>query len=160
MELQGTNTAAGYRFAIIVSRFNEEITEGLLTGARAALESAQVRGDDVTLIRVPGAFEIPVAARRLAETGRFDAIICLGCVIKGETMHFEYIASAVSQGIMDVGTATGIPVTFGVLTALTDEQAAVRAAAGTGNKGREAALAAVEMATLSRHIGEAGFHEH
>jgi 6,7-dimethyl-8-ribityllumazine synthase len=108
MELQGSGTAAGYRFAIVVSRFNEEITEGLLKGACAALESAQVRADDITLVRVPGAFEIPVTARRLAETGRFDAIICLGCVIKGDTMHFEYIASSVSQGIMDVGTATGI----------------------------------------------------
>jgi 6,7-dimethyl-8-ribityllumazine synthase len=160
MELHGLATATGYRFAIVVSRFNEEITDGLLKGACAALESAQVRGDDVTLIRVPGAFEIPVTARRVAETGRFDAIICLGCVIKGDTMHFEYIASAVSQGIMDVGTATGIPITFGVLTTLTDEQAVLRAAEGPENKGREAALAAVEMATLWRHIGEAGFHEH
>jgi len=160
MELQGSIRAAGCRFAIIVSRFNAAITEGLLTGARAALESAEVRGDDIILVRVPGAFEIPVTARRLAETGRFDAIICLGCVIKGETMHFEYIASAVSQGIMDVGTSTGVPVTFGVLTTLTDDQAAVRAADGAENKGREAALAAVEMATLCRRIGEAGLHEH
>ncbi len=160
MELHGSTTAAGYRFAIIVSRFNEDITEGLLTGARAALESAHVRADDMTVVRVPGAFEIPITARRLADTGRFDAVICLGCVIKGETMHFEYIASAVSQGIMDVGTATGIPVTFGVLTTLTDEQAAVRAAAGAENKGREAALAAVEMATLWRLIGEVEPHEH
>ena len=160
MELNGLAAAAGYRFAVVVSRFNEEITEGLLNGARAALESAQVRSDDITLVRVPGAFELPVTARRLAETGRFDAIICLGCVIKGDTMHFEYIASAVSQGIMDVGTATGIPVAFGVLTTLTDEQAAMRAAEGPENKGREAAMAAVEMATLCRHIGEAGLHEH
>jgi 6,7-dimethyl-8-ribityllumazine synthase len=156
IELHGSSTAAGCRFAIVASRFNEEITEGLLKGACAALNSAQVRGEDITLIRVPGAFEIPVTVRRLAETGRFDAIICLGCVIKGDTMHFEYIASAVSQGIMDVGTATGVPVTFGVLTTLTDEQAAVRAAEGPENKGREAALAAVEMATLWRLIGEAG----
>ena len=160
MELQGSIRAAGCRFAIIVSRFNAAITEGLLTGARAALDSAEVRGDDIILVRVPGAFEIPVTARRLAETGRFDAIICLGCVIKGETMHFEYIAAAVSQGIMDVGTSTGVPVTFGVLTTLTDDQAAVRAADGAENKGREAALAAVEMATLCRRIGEAGLHEH
>ncbi len=159
MELQGSGTAAGYRFAIVVSRFNEEITEGLLTGARAALASAQVRADDITLVRVPGAFEIPATVRRLAETGRFDAIICLGCVIKGDTMHFEYIASAVSQGIMDVGTTTGIPVAFGVLTTLTDEQAAIRAADGPDNKGREAAVAAIEMATLWRRIGEAGLHE-
>jgi 6,7-dimethyl-8-ribityllumazine synthase len=160
MELHGSDTAAGYRFAIVVSKFNEEITEGLLRGARAALDAARVKSDDITLVRVPGAFEIPVTARRLAETGRFDAIICLGCVIKGDTMHFEYIASAVSQGIMDVGTATGVPVAFGVLTTLTDEQAVARAADGPENKGREAALAAVEMATLWRHVGEAGLHEH
>lgn len=160
MELRGTHTAAGYRFAIIVSRFNEAITEGLLNGARAALETAQVKDEDITLVRVPGAFEIPVTARRLADTNRFDAIICLGCVIKGDTMHFEYIASAVSQGIMDVGTSTGVPVAFGVLTTLTDEQAEARAADDPENKGREAALAAVEMATLWRHVGEAGLHEH
>ena len=160
IELSGSGTAAGYRFAIIVSRFNEGITEGLLRGARAALEAAQVRGDDITLVRVPGAFEIPAIARRLANTGRFDAIVCLGCVIKGDTMHFEYIASAVSQGIMDAGTATGVPMAFGVLTTLTDEQAAMRSAEGPENKGREAALAAVEMATLCRQIGEAGRHEH
>jgi 6,7-dimethyl-8-ribityllumazine synthase len=160
MELHGSDTAAGYRFAIVVSKFNEEITEGLLRGARAALDAARVKSDDITLVRVPGAFEIPVTARRLAETGRFDAIICLGCVIKGDTMHFEYIASAVSQGIMDVGTSTGVPVAFGVLTTLTDEQAVTRAADGPENKGREAALAAVEMATLWRHVGEAGLHEH
>jgi 6,7-dimethyl-8-ribityllumazine synthase len=160
MEFDGSGTAAGYRFAIVVSRFNDAITEGLLAGARAALEESQVRGEDITLVRVPGAFEIPLTARRLAETGRFDAIVCLGCVIKGDTMHFEYIASAVSQGIMDVATSTGIPVAFGVLTTLTDEQAEARAADGPENKGREAALAAVEMATLYRHIGEAGLHEH
>jgi 6,7-dimethyl-8-ribityllumazine synthase len=159
MELHGTRTAAGYRFAIIVSRFNEEITDGLLNGARAALAAAEVHDDDVTLVRVPGAFEIPGTAEQLAGTGRFDAIICLGCVIKGDTMHFEYIASAVSQGIMDAGTRTGVPVAFGVLTTLTDEQAAARAADGPANKGREAAMAAVEMATLYRRIGEAGRHE-
>src|SRR5262245_35957972 len=139
MELQGARTAAGCRFAIIVSRFNEEITEGLLKGARAALVAAEVRDDDITLVRVPGAFEIPGTARRLAGSGRFDAVICLGCVIKGDTMHFEYIASAVSQGIMDAGSHTGVPVIFGVLTTLTDDQAAVRAAEGPANKGREAA---------------------
>ena len=160
MELQGSGTAAGYRFAIVVSRFNEEITEGLLTGARAALDSAHVNADDITLVRVSGAFEIPITARRLAGTGRFDAIICLGCVIKGDTMHFEYIASAVSQSIMVVGISTEVPVAFGVLTTLTDEQAAIRAAEGPENKGREAALAAVEMATLWRRIDEAGLHGH
>jgi len=160
MELHGSRTATGYRFAIIVSRFNEDITEGLLRGARAAFKAAEVRDEDITLVRVPGAFEIPVTVLRLAGTGRFDAIVCLGCLIKGDTMHFEYIASAVSQGIMDASTATGVPVAFGVLTTLTDEQAAARAADGPDNKGHEAALAAVEMATLCRRIGEAGLHEH
>ena len=151
-EWQGSPRAAGYRFAIVVSRFNPEITDGLLAGARDALAQAGVRDDDVTLVRVPGAFELPVAAQRLAESGRVDAVICLGCLIKGDTMHFEYIADAASRGISEVGLATGVPVAFGVLTTLTDEQAEVRARPGEGNKGREAALAAVEMATLLRAI--------
>ena len=138
------------RFAIIVARFNEEITSGLLAGARAALAEASVRDEDVFVVHVPGAFEIPVAAMRLAETGDFDAVICLGCLIKGDTMHFEYIASATSHGIMDVSTTTGVPVAFGVLTTMTDEQAEVRSAPGPDNTGREAALAAIEMAVLFR----------
>jgi len=159
MELQGSHTAAGYRFAIIVSRFNVDVTDGLLRGARAALTEAGVRDEDVTLVRVPGAFELPVTAQRLADSGRFDAIMCLGCVIKGETMHFEYISAAASQGIMNVSTSSGVPIAFGLLTALDEEQARVRVADGPDNKGREAALAAVEMATLWRHIGEAGLHD-
>lgn len=158
MELQGSHSAPGFRFAIIVSRFNADVTDGLLTGARAALAEAGVRDEDITLVRVPGAFELPVAAGKLASTGRFDAIICLGCVIKGDTMHFEYISAAASQGIMDVTTTSGVPVAFGMLTALDDEQARARSADGPDNKGREAAHAAVEMATLWRHIGEAGLH--
>ena len=138
------------RFAVIVARFNEEITSGLLAGARAALAEASVRDEDVFVVHVPGAFEIPVAALRLAETGDFDAVICLGCLIKGDTMHFEYIASATSHGIMDVSTTTGVPVAFGVLTTMTDEQAEARSAPGPDNKGREAALAALEMAKLFR----------
>ena len=138
------------RFAIIVARFNEEITSGLLAGARAALADASVRDEDVFVVHVPGAFEIPVAAMRLAETGDFDAVICLGCLIKGDTMHFEYIASATSHGIMEVSTTTGVPVAFGVLTTMTDEQAEIRSAPGPDNKGREAAQAAIEMAVLFR----------
>ena len=138
------------RFAIVVSRFNEEITSGLLAGARAALTEASVRDEDVFVVHVPGAFEIPVASLRLAETGDFDAVICLGCLIKGDTMHFEYIASAMSHGLMDVSTTTGVPVAFGVLTTMTDEQAEIRSAPGPDNKGREAALAAIEMAVLFR----------
>jgi 6,7-dimethyl-8-ribityllumazine synthase len=156
MDIQGSGHAAGCRFAIVASRFNPEITTGLLQGAREALADASVSDEDITVVHVPGAFEIPVAAMRLAETGRFDAVICLGCLIKGDTMHFEYIASAASQGIMDVATATGVPVAFGVLTALTDNQAAARSARGPDNKGREAARAAIEMATLLRSIEEAG----
>jgi 6,7-dimethyl-8-ribityllumazine synthase len=136
-----------------VSSFNQEMTAGLLAGARAALAEAQIGESDITVVHVPGAFEIPVAALRLANTGRYDAVITLGCLIKGDTMHFEYIAAAASQGIMEVSTATGIPVAFGVLTTLTDEQAERRSAPGADNKGREAALAAIEMATLFRQIG-------
>jgi 6,7-dimethyl-8-ribityllumazine synthase len=154
MEIQGSRTAAGCRFAVIVSRFNAEITEGLWDGARAALTEAGVAAGDITLVRVPGAFELPLTAMRLAETGQFDAVICLGCLIKGDTMHFEYIASATSHGIMDASAATGVPIAFGVLTTLTDEQAAIRAAAGPDNKGREVALAAIEMATLFRALDE------
>jgi 6,7-dimethyl-8-ribityllumazine synthase len=140
------------RFAIIVSRFNEEITGGLLSGAREALAEAGVHGDDVAVFEVPGAFEIPLAAKYAAESGQFAGVICLGCLIKGDTMHFEYIADATAQGIMRVGLDTRVPVAFGVLTTLTDEQAEKRAAPGADNKGREAALAALEMATLLSRI--------
>ena len=151
-EWQGAQRAAGCRFAIVVSRFNPDITAGLLAGAREALTEADVPTDDVTVVQVPGAFELPLAAQRLAETGQFDAVICLGCLIKGDTMHFEYIAEAATRGIAEINLSTGVPVTFGLLTTLTDEQAQVRAQPGAGNKGREAAQAAVEMATLLRAI--------
>lgn len=152
MELQGTSSATGCRFGIVVSRFNPEVTTGLLRGARTALAEAGVADGDVSVVHVPGAFEIPLAALKLAQSKRIDAVITLGCLIKGDTMHFEYIAAAASQGIMNVITATGVPVAFGVLTTLTDEQAAERAADDSNNKGREAALAAIEMATLLRRM--------
>ena len=145
---------AGYRFAIVVSRFNEEITEGLLQGARERLAEASVPDDSVTIIHVPGAFEIPIAAQRLGESGEYDAIVCLGCLIKGDTMHFEYIAEAASHGIMQAASATGVPMAFGVLTTLTEEQAVERSRSGPGNKGREAAAAALEMAELFRKLDE------
>ncbi len=154
MDIRGSRDAAGCRFAIVVSRFNKEITDGLLKGARQALSKALVRDEDVTVFHVPGAFEIPVTALRAAETGRFDAVICVGGVIKGETMHFEYIAASVCQGIMDAAAATRVPIALGVLTTLTEDQAVERSAEGPGNKGREAALAAIEMATLFRHFQE------
>ena len=152
MELQGTSSATGCRFGIVVSRFNPEVTIGLLRGARTALAEAGVADGDISVVHVPGAFEIPLAALKLAQSKRIDAVITLGCLIKGDTMHFEYIAAAASQGIMNVMTATGVPVAFGVLTTLTDEQAAERAADDPNNKGREAALAAIEMATLLRRM--------
>ena len=152
VELRGSAGGFGYRFAIIVSRFNEDVTSGLLRGAMRVLNDASVREEDITVIYVPGAFEIPLVARHAAGTGRFDAIICLGCVIKGETMHFEYIAGSATQGIADAAADTGVPMTFGVLTALTDAQALARAADDDKNKGCEAAGAAVEMATLLRQL--------
>ncbi len=142
------------RFAIVVSRFNEEITDGLLRGAREVFSEASIRDEDLTIVRVPGAFEIPIAAQRLAESGDYDAIVCLGCLIKGDTMHFEYIAEAASHGIVQAAAATGIPMAFGVLTTMTEEQAVERSGTGAGNKGREAAAAALEMATLFRKLDE------
>lgn len=152
MIIEGTQSAAGCRFAIVVSRFNEAITDGLLSGAREALESAGVSATDVTIARVPGAFEIPLTARRLALSRRFDAVLCLGCLIKGDTMHFEYIAEAAAHGIMEASAASGVPLAFGVLTTLTEAQALERAQPGSGNKGREAALAAIEMVTLFKGL--------
>ncbi len=142
------------RIAIVVSRYNEEIAEGLLQGARAALAEAGVPENRVTVVRVPGAFELPAAALRAATRGDFDAVVCLGCLIKGDTMHFEYIAEAAAHGIMDVSLTTGVPVTFGVLTTITEEQAIVRSRSGPDNKGREAALAALEMVALFRTFPE------
>ena len=152
MEIRGSRQAAGCHFAIVVSTFNSEITDGLLKGARAALAEAAVRDEDVAVVRVPGAFEIPMAAVELGAGGEFDAIICLGCLIKGETMHFEYIAAAACSGIADAARSTGVPMALGVITTLSDEQARERAADGPGNKGREAAEAAIEMATLFRQL--------
>ena len=154
MALEGSSVATGRRFAIVVSRFNADVTEGLLRGARAALTEAAVDPSSVTLVRVPGAFEIPLAALKLAESGRFAAVITLGCLIKGDTMHFEYIASAAALGIAQASTATGVPITFGVLTTLTEEQAVARSIDGPDNKGREAAAAAVEMAALLERLAE------
>ena len=142
--------AAGCRFALIVSRFNEAITRRLRDGAREALTEAGAAAADVEEFPVPGAFELPQAARGAAETGRFDAIVALGCVIRGETPHFEYISSAVAHGLMAAAGETGVPVTFGVLTTDTEAQAVARAGEGHDNKGFEAAAAAVEMAKLFR----------
>ena len=146
-------SAAGFRFAIVVSKFNERITSALRDGALATLREAGAAEGDVDVIDVPGAFELPQAARCAAETSRFDAVICLGCVIRGETPHFEYISSAAAHGVMDAAGETGVPMAFGVLTTDTEAQARERAGAGADNKGREAAAAALEMAALFRRLG-------
>ena len=136
-----------YRFALVVSKYNDFVTDRLQAGAIDALRGAGVAEGDLTIVRVPGAFEIPIAAQHAAETGRFQAIVCLGCVIRGETPHFEYICSAVAHGLTAGAAATGVPMAFGVLTTNSVEEALARAE-GPNNKGREAALAALEMADV------------
>jgi len=150
--LAGSLSAAGRRFAIVVSRFNAFITERLLLSAIDALLSSGAKKKDVGLVRVPGAFEIPLAARKLAETGRYDAIICLGCLLRGDTAHYDVIVNEVTRGIGQSAQETGVPHAFGVLTCDTLEQAIDRAGLKMGNKGFEAALAAVEMASLREAI--------
>ncbi len=144
--------ASGLRLAIVVSRFNVDVTGRLRDGAVRALREAGAAESNIHVFDVPGAFEIPQAARAAAETGRFDAVICLGCVIRGETPHFEYIASAVAHGITSASGDTGVPMAFGVLTTNSLEQAMARADDTPDNKGREAAAAAIEMASLFRAI--------
>jgi 6,7-dimethyl-8-ribityllumazine synthase len=146
--IQASGRAAGRRFAVVVSTYHDFVTDKLQSGALATLESAGVAAGDVTIVRVPGAFEIPIAAQRAAESGRYDAVVCLGCLIRGETPHFEYIAAAVSQGITAGASATGVPMAFGVLTTNSVEEALARAGDGPSNKGREAALAAIDMADV------------
>ncbi len=142
------------RIAIVVSRFNDFVTDRLLAGAQQALREHGVPDRDIELMRVPGAFEVPIAAQRIAETGRVSAVVCLGCLIKGATPHFEYIASACAHGITAAAAATGIPMAFGVLTTNSVEEALERAGQGDANKGREAALAAMEMARLFQALSD------
>lgn len=142
------------RIAIVVARFNDFITERLLEGATAALADAGVSGDAVEVLRVPGAFEVPMAAQRVAETGRVEAVICLGCLIRGATPHFEYIASACAHGVTAAAASTGVPMAFGVLTTNSAEEALERVAPGPAHKGREAAEAAMEMARLFGRLGD------
>jgi 6,7-dimethyl-8-ribityllumazine synthase len=142
------------RLAIVVSRFNDFITERLLDGARQLLREQGIADGDVEILHVPGAFEIPMAAQRIAETGQVAAVICLGCLIRGATPHFDYISSACAHGITAAAAATGVPMSFGVLTTNSVEEALERAAAGDDNKGREAAQAAVDMARLFRSLGD------
>ncbi len=145
----------GRRVAIAVSQFNKSITDRLLAGAMEALLKSHVREDDITVTRVPGTFELPLASKWLAQTGKYHAVIALGAVIRGETPHFDYICSQAARGIMRVSLDTGVPVIFGVLTCDSSEQALERAGGRAGNKGAEAALAGLEMATLA-DPGDAG----
>ena len=144
----GSFDGRGLRIAVIASRFNEPVTKALLEGALDCLGRHNVRTEDTSVIWVPGAFEIPIAAKRMAVSGEVDAIVCLGAVIKGETAHFEYVSHHALNGIGRIGVDTGLPITCGILTTYTAEQATDRAGGKAGNKGFEAALAAIEMANL------------
>ena len=150
--IEGGLNGAGKRFAIVVSRFNAFITERLFQSAYDALLRSSVKKEDVALVRVPGSFEIPSTARTLAETGNYDAIICLGCLLRGDTAHYDVIVNEVTRGIGQSAQDTGVPHAFGVLTCETLEQAIDRAGLKMGNKGFEAALAAVEMANLKKAV--------
>ena len=149
---EGALLGKGLKFGMVVSRFNEFITNKLLEGAQDALLRHDVSQEDIDIAWVPGSFEIPLAAQKLAQTKKYDAVICLGAVIRGATPHFEYIAAEVAKGIAKVGLDTGLPVTFGVITADTIEQAIERAGTKAGNKGFEAATGAIEMANLLKNI--------
>ena len=146
--IEGAPPASGLRVAVVVSKYNDFVTDRLQTGALAALQAAGVAPADITVVRVPGAFEIPAAAQHVAAGARCDAVVCLGCLIRGSTPHFDYISSAVSNGLTAAIAATGVPMTFGVLTTNSAEEALERAGEGPSNKGWEAAAAAVEMATI------------
>ena len=150
--IEGRISAEGFRFAILVSRFNDFISSKLVEGAMDALKRHGGDEDQVSLIKVPGAFEIPLAAKKLAESGKFNAIICLGAVIRGSTPHFDYVAAEVSKGIAQVALESKVPVTFGVLTTDNLEQAIERAGSKSGNKGWDAAMAAMEMVNLFKEI--------
>lgn len=150
---EGVLLGKGLKFGVVVSRFNEFITKKLLDGAQDALHRHGVNPVDIDIAWVPGSFEIPLVAKKLAQTNKYDAIICLGAVIRGATPHFEYVTAEVAKGVARVGLETGLPVTFGVITADTLEQAIERAGTKAGNKGFDAAIDAIEMANLLKGLG-------
>jgi 6,7-dimethyl-8-ribityllumazine synthase len=150
--LEGRLTAEGLRFAVVVSRFNDFICSRLMEGAMDALKRHGAKEEQIFLVKVPGAFELPLMARKLAKSGHYDAVICVGAVIRGATPHFDYVAAEVSKGIANVALETGVPITFGVLTTDNLEQAIERAGSKSGNKGFEAAMAAMEMANLFKAL--------
>jgi len=151
--LEGQLLAEGLRFAIVASRFNDFICSRLVEGAMDALKRHGATEEQVILVKVPGAFETPLAAKKLAESGEYDAVICRGAVIRGAATHFDYVAAEVLKGIANVALESNVPVTFGVLTTDTLEQAIERAGSKSGNKGSEAAIAAIEMANLYKELG-------
>lgn len=150
--IEGALRADGLRFAIVASRWNDLIVSRLVGGAQDALLRLGARENDLTFVRVPGSFEIPLAAKKLAVSGRYDAVICVGAVIRGETPHFDYIAAEVTKGMASASMETGVPIAYGIITADTVEQAINRAGVKAGNKGFEAAMAAVEMANLLKEL--------
>ncbi len=150
--IEGKLDATGLRFAIVISRFNEFITQKLLGGALDCLKRNNASDDNITVLWVPGSFEIPSVTKQIAASNNYDAIICLGAVIRGATPHFDYVASEVSKGVAQIGLSASMPVIFGVLTTDTIEQAIERAGTKSGNKGFDAALSAIEMANIYRQI--------
>lgn len=150
--IEGKLNAQGLKFGVVVSRFNEFITSKLLEGALDALLRHGAKEEDIDVVRVPGSFEIPLVAKKLAQSGKYNAVICLGTLIRGATPHFDYIAAEVSKGIALVSLETGIPVAFGVITTETIEQAIERAGSKAGNKGWDAAMVAIEMARVIEQI--------
>ncbi len=150
--IEGELQAKGLKFGIVISRFNDFITGKLLDGAMDALSRHGAREDDIEIVKVPGSFEIPMVAKKMALKGAYNAIICLGTVIRGATPHFEYIAAEVSKGIASASMETGVPVAFGIITSDTIEQAVERAGTKSGNKGWDAAITAIEMAQLLKKL--------
>jgi 6,7-dimethyl-8-ribityllumazine synthase len=150
--IQGKLDASGIKFAIVISRFNSFISDRLLGGALDALERHGAATDDITVVWVPGSFEIPLAAQKLARTQKYDSVICLGALLRGDTPHFDYIASTVTKAISATGLETGVPVIYGVITCDTMEQAVDRAGLKSGNKGFDAGMTAIEMVQLTRQI--------
>ena len=150
--LEGNLTAEGLKFGIVVARFNEFITNKLLGGALDTLHRHGANDDDIDAAWVPGAFEIPLAAKKMAESGKYDAVICIGAVIRGSTSHYDYVCNEVSKGVAQVGLSTGIPTIFSVVTTENIEQAIERAGTKAGNKGADGAMAAMEMANLLHNI--------
>jgi 6,7-dimethyl-8-ribityllumazine synthase len=150
--IEGKLDASGFRFGIVVSRFNSFISERLVEGALDALMRHGAKADSVEIVRVPGAYEIPMTAKKMVEAARYDAVICLGAVIRGATPHFDYVSAEVSKGIATVSLDSGVPVTFGVLTTDNLEQAIERAGSKAGNKGFDAAVSAIEMVNLFKAL--------